>query len=402
MKHIYEKRREIRITEDCDVLIAGGGIAGIAAAAAAARNGARVTLLEREFALGGLATLGLITIYLPLCDGMGTQVSFGLCEEMLRLSIKHGAEQNYPAAWLDCGLHEERMQKRFMTQFNPNLFAIEAEKLLRDLGVHILYGSLVADTVMEGDRVSAVIVENKSGRSAITVNTVVDCTGDADICKLAGAKTEIYSRKNGLASWYYYFSEGAVRLKMFGLADIVPDQSGQETGNQTVDVIDSKRYTGVDGTELSDMVIDAHQRMFDDIMENKVNRPDYVPVSMSSIPLVRMTRRLCGSYTLHDTETHKFFDDSIGMISDWRKRGPVYEVPFRCLYGKEVKNLLAAGRNISVTDDMWDISRVIPPSAVTGEAAGTAAAIGSDMTRLDIAKLQARLVSQKVKLHWAP
>jgi hypothetical protein len=113
-----------------------------------------------------------------------------------------------------------------------------------------------------------------------------------------------------------------------------------------------------------------------------------------------MTRRLCGAYILHDTETHKSFDDSIGMISDWRKRGPAYEIPFRCLYGQEVRNLLAAGRNISVTDDMWDITRVIPPCAVTGEAAGTAAALSNDMRYLDIRELQARLIKQNVKLHW--
>jgi hypothetical protein len=400
MKHIFEKPRSTQITADCDVLVAGGGIAGIAAAAAAARNGARVILLEREFALGGLATLGLITIYLPLCDGMGRQVSYGLSEELLRLSIKHGAEQNYPAAWLDGGTDEERAQKRFMTQFNPNLFAIEAEKLLLHLGVRILYGTLAVDTVMEGDRIAAVIVESKSGRSAITLRNAVDCTGDADLCKQAGAKTALYAKRNGLASWYYYFSEGAVRLKMFGLADVIPGEDSQVTGNQTVNVIEGRRYTGVDGPELSEMVINAHQRMFDDIMAQKKDHSDYVPVSISSIPLVRMTRRLCGAYILHDTETHKSFDDSIGMISDWRKRGPAYEIPFRCLYGQEVRNLLAAGRNISVTDDMWDITRVIPPCAVTGEAAGTAAALSNDMRYLDIRELQARLIKQNVKLHW--
>jgi hypothetical protein len=83
-------------------------------------------------------------------------------------------------------------------------------------------------------------------------------------------------------------------------------------------VIDSKRYTGVDGEELSDMVVHAHQRMFEDIMEHRTQHREYVPVAISSIPLVRMTRRLCGAYTLHDTETHRRFEDSIGMISDWR------------------------------------------------------------------------------------
>ena len=84
------------VSYTADVLVAGGGIAGIAAALAAARSGARVMLLERGFMLGGLATAGLVTIYLPLCDGEGTQVSFGLAEELFRLSMEHGAEDRYP------------------------------------------------------------------------------------------------------------------------------------------------------------------------------------------------------------------------------------------------------------------------------------------------------------------
>ena len=86
MDFIMENRRTA-ITAECDVLVAGGGIAGISAALAAARAGAKVTLLERGFMLGGLATAGLVTIYLPLDDGMGHQASFGIAEELLRLAL---------------------------------------------------------------------------------------------------------------------------------------------------------------------------------------------------------------------------------------------------------------------------------------------------------------------------
>jgi len=112
-----------------------------------------------------------------------------------------------------------------------------------------------------------------------------------------------------------------------------------------------------------------------------------------------MTRRIAGEYTQHDTEKHTYFEDSIGMVSDWRKRGPVYEVPFRTLYSAKVKNLIAAGRCTSVTDSMWDIMRVIPCCAVTGEAAGIAAAMTDDFSTLDVSALQARLADNGVKLH---
>ena len=95
------------INYSADVVVAGGGIAGISCALAAARQGAEVLLLERSFMLGGLATAGLVTIYLPLCDGEGTQVSFGIAEELLRLSIEHGDEGRYPAPWLD-GVGDKR------------------------------------------------------------------------------------------------------------------------------------------------------------------------------------------------------------------------------------------------------------------------------------------------------
>ncbi|MDR1816470.1 MAG: FAD-dependent oxidoreductase, partial [Clostridiales Family XIII bacterium] len=230
MKTITEPSRNIEIRKQADVLVAGGGIAGIAAAAAAARGGKRVTLVEREYGLGGMATLGLVTIYLPLDDGLGNQVVFGLGEELLHLSMKHGAEANYPAAWLDGGTREERIEHRYIVQFNPHLFALEAERLLLDLGVDILYGTSLAGAATENGRVAAVFLENKSGRTAAEAASYVDCTGDADLFALAGADTALHAGGNGLASWYYYFSEGKVTLKMFGLADVVPEDGSGASG----------------------------------------------------------------------------------------------------------------------------------------------------------------------------
>jgi hypothetical protein len=405
---VFEESRQTEVSFSCDVLVAGGGIAGIAAAAAAARNGKSVILLEREYGLGGMATLGLITIYLPLDDGEGEQVVYGLGEELLRLSIKHGAEANYPKAWIEGGTLAEKIEHRYVVQFNPHLFALDAERLLADLGVRILYGTLACGVVKDADRISAVLIENKSGRTAVQADAYIDATGDADLCHLAGAGTALHAGGNGLASWYYYYSEGNVKLKMFGLADVIPDEDagaqgqtddGADYDNVKVESIGNLRFSGVDGEELSRAVIEAHGTMYADILEHKAAAPDFVPVTISQIPLVRMSRRLSGAYVMDDTESRVFMEDSIGMTGDWRKRGPAYELPYRLLYGQEVSNLLAAGRCISVTDAMWDISRVIPPCAVTGEAAGTAASLTSNFPNLDVRKLQERLTAQGVKLH---
>ena len=87
---VIESEKKISIYNNYDVVVCGGGVAGVSAALSASRAGAKTLLIEREFALGGLSTLGLIVIYLPLCDGKGRQVSFGIAEELLRLSVKYG------------------------------------------------------------------------------------------------------------------------------------------------------------------------------------------------------------------------------------------------------------------------------------------------------------------------
>jgi hypothetical protein len=401
---IKEPEREIRVSSSCEALVAGGGIAGVAAAIAAARNGKDVVLLEKEYGLGGMATLGLITIYLPLCDGEGRQIVFGLGEELLKLSIKHGAEANYPKAWLEGGALSERIEHRYITQFNPHIFALEVEALLRSLGVRILYGTVVVGAVREGNRISALITENKSGRSAITADSVIDATGDADVCALAGAETALHEGGNGLASWYYYFDGNRVNLKMFGLADVAPGDEPANDGDAydavKVESLDkSFRFSGIDGEELSRAVIIAHEKMFADILAHREKNEEYAPVTISSIPLVRMSRRIVGACTLDESENRRRAEDSIGMTGDWRKRGPAFEIPFGTLYTPKIKNLLAAGRDISVTDSMWDITRVIPPCAVTGEAAGTAASLSDDFPALDVGKLQDKLRGQGVRIH---
>ena len=406
-KFIVEQERKTETAMSCEVLVAGGGIAGISAAIAAARNGKKVVLLEREFGLGGMATLGLITIYLPLCDGEGRQMIYGIGEELLKLSIEHGAEENYPKPWLEDGSLEERKRQRYFTQYNPHMFALKVEALLTSLGVTILYGTLACGVTVIDGFITHVIIENKSGRSAIEAETVVDCTGDADICHLAGADTVLHNKGNGLASWYYYTTEkeDKIKLSMFGLADVVKEQEPRDTkdspykASMTESLDKNHRFSGVNGFELSSAVIAAHSRMLEDILRHRKKDESYLPVTTASIPLVRMSRRIKGIYVMDDSEMNIHMKDSIGLTGDWRKCGPAYEIPFGTLYGNKIKNLITAGRDISVTDAMWDITRVIPPCAVTGQAAGTAAALGKDFSKLEISLLQKTLVKQNVKIH---
>lgn len=387
------------VSDRCDVLVCGGGIAGISAALAAARAGKRVILLERQFMLGGLATAGLITIYLPLCDGYGRQVSFGIAEELLRLSISMGAEDKYPANWLDAGSTPAQRtadDPRFEVQFNPQLFAILAEQLLLKEGVEILYGTYAVAVSKQEDRIQSVIMENKSGRQAICVGSVVDATGDCDIAAFAQAPTKTFQQGNILAAWYYGVDERGYGLHMLGFCDIPESEKKDRNGPE---MLVPERFGGLDGKEISQMVQSSHASTLRDIVQKRKAHPALMPTTIATIPQVRMTRRIVGEYTMRSEDNHRFLEDSIGLVSDWRKRGPVYEVPFSSLYSAKIKNLICAGRCTSATEDMWDLMRVIPCCAVTGQAAGTAAAMCTDFSGIDIAQLQSALQENGVILH---
>ena len=383
------------VADAYDVAVCGGGFAGISAALAAARQGKKTVLFEKLYMLGGLGTAGLVTIYLPLCDGRGHQVSYGIAEELCRLSVRHGAEAMYPANWLEGGSRTET-DPRFEVQYNAQLFAILAEQLLLEAGVEILYGTYAVGVNMEDGKIRHLITENKSGRQAYRVGSVVDATGDCDIATLSGAPTETFRQGNILAAWYYSAGKEGYRLNQLGFCDI-PDE--EKVKKDQVPQLVNRRFDGWDGKELSEMMCLSHRSTYQDFLRKREKDEQIFPVTVATTPQIRMTRRIAGEYTLSNTEEHTYFADSVGMVSNWKQRGPVYEVPFGTLYNRQVKNLLCAGRCVSVTEPMWDVMRVIPCCAVTGQAAGTAAAMTDDMTRLDINELQAQLQKAGVRLH---
>lgn len=394
MSFVTYPEQKIKISGSFDVAVVGGGIAGIAAALSSARLGAKTVLIEREFALGGLATLGLVTIYLPICDGMGNQVSFSIAEELLRLSAKNGCEENTP--WLTGGSEEEKKKKRFRVQYNPSLYALLCEELLLKEGVEILYSSQLSDVILneQKDKISTLILQNKEGLCAINVGSVVDASGDCDVFYKAGAETREFKQKNLLAYWCYEIKDGKYQLKMNGVADIPDKYKTEEQKNNG-----AKRYRALTSEEISEFCIDSHSALLSKFLSEGDISKDRSLTSMATIPQLRMTRKLFGKYEMNDTEMHKHFETSVGLFGDWRKSGPVYELPFETIISPKLKNVAAAGRCISVTDDMWDITRVIPVCAVSGEAAGAACALSDDFSKLNIKTLQATLKKRGVKLH---
>ena len=369
-----------------DTVVVGGGVAGIAAALSARRSGASVLLLEREYSLGGLATLGLVTIYLPICDGMGHQVSFSIAEELLRLSMSLGHEAKYPTPWIEGGSFEEKAKTRFQVRYNAAAFALLCEELLLKEGVKILYGSHVCGAVRNQNKIEAVIAEGVDGRTAYFGDAFVDASGDAILAEAAGEETVLHS-PNINASWYYYISDGKNDLKMQGYSE----KPGKENEN-------AKRYAVCDTEAVTEFMTDGHAQILERIREMGVSRECEI-TSISGIPQYRMTRRIASKRDCTLDDDKKFIEDSVGTFSSWYSRGPVYELPFGALCGKQIENLYAAGRIIGADDGAWYNTRVIPICAVSGEAAGRAAAMYAREGEVSVEKLQSELRAAGVTLH---
>jgi len=395
---IWEPERKLPVAGGYDVVVAGGGIAGVAASVAAARNGAAVCLIEKSCALGGLATLGNVTVWLPLCDGRGRQVIGGLPEELLKLSVADLKADNQPAhfigiprCWQPGGNPAERRRKRYEVEFNPASYVLALEELVRGAGVKLLYDTRVCAVRRPARRVNHLVIENKSGRGAVACKTVVDATGDADVCFLAGEQTESLD-SNVLAGWFYYFGGGALALEKL---------SKPFSPYANKDGAAGPFFRGDDADQVTDFILGTRDLIRGRLAELRSCQldADIQLISPPALPCFRMTRRLVGCFSLGEQHLHQWFDDTVGFTGDWRKSGPVYAVPWRTLHGVRNRNLLTAGRCISVDTTVWDVTRAIPTCALTGAAAGTAAAMAAqqssgDVHLLPVPDLQRRLTSQ--------
>lgn len=373
---MIEKEAYLEIKGKYDVVVIGGGVAGTAAAVSAARAGCSVCLVEREYALGGLATIGLVAIYLPLCDGEGNQLVKGMGEEFLKASIQYGSGE-IPSCWKEGGKIEERKKQRYKLRFDPPAFMYALDQLVIQENIHLMFGTLFSKAVMAGQRIRYLILENKEGRFALEADMVIDASGDAAVCYAAGEETAEYT-KNRLAAWYYYLEDGNYQLN-------INQDPLDGTGNYG-------EYGGIRCDDITKNCLDAREMMMKRVLCRKHNG---IITQIPTIPQLRMTRRLCGRYELKEAEENIYFQDAVGCFGDWKKAGPRYYLPFSSLEGK-TENLLAAGRCISTDDEAGDITRAIPVCVLSGEVSGLAASMKvkqhlTSVQEIDVEELRERL-----------
>jgi len=378
-----------------DVLVLGGGIAGIAAALQAARLNKKVALIEKQCLLGGLATSGIVTIYLPICDGMGHQVSFGLAEELLLLSMKMGYQTRYPKPWLENGTLEEKKKTRYKVQYNPIYYAILLEQILKENNVDILYDCLLTNVYTKDRLIESVDIENVEGKVNIKAKSFIDCSGDARIAYLCKDDCTKYLEGNELASWDYLVSEGKAKLNMM---DLIKQKVVDGKTYPATYKIEDRRYDGTKYEDVNAFIKDGHQNILNDLENKKAIDKDVEVVMMATMPQLRMIRCIDGKCQMVD-ENKARKQDSVGIVADWRRSDYVYEVPFGSLCSKNYDNVYFAGRCMSTDQAMWDVMRVIPCAAVTGQAAGVASCSYIDLKNDDIKNIQKVLVDNGVVLH---
>src|SRR6266566_1256029 len=437
-KSIEEPARQIPLYGEYEVVVLGGGPAGIAAAVAAARAGRRTLLIERYGFLGGMGTAAGVTNFCGLhanVYGEAHRVVQGVASDLLDRIDRLGG-LNAPHLILG---------KIFAQAYDTAAYKIAADDLLAAHKVDILFHALGAGVVMQDDRrINVLMVETKAGRQAVRAGVFIDCSGDGDLAAWAGAPFEVGDnqghmlfpsmmfRLNGVdpekagEAWRTIpalmekaEAEGTHKFPRRG-AIVRPQRSQIEWRVNFTQVAreDGSAINGLEPDDLNRGEIDGRRQAV-----NAFNFLRTVPgfeksyiVDLPPQVGIRETRRIVGGYMLsgEDVLGCAAFDDTIG-VNGWPMESHVAgdvifkfppipesrgfnELPYRMLVPERVDNLLVAGRCASMTHDGQSAARVSGACFAMGEAAGTAAALalGGNTIPRDIAveKLQQQLQQQ--------
>lgn len=391
-----------------DVFVAGAGVAGIAAAVQAARQGKKVAIAEKCATLGGMATSGHVNLFEPMCNGRGVQITKGLVNEFVDLSIRYSYDDLDPV-WQngEPGFGKTNIRMRF--HFSACIFALTLCRLLSDAGVDIMFDTVVTDVENTGNHIDSVLVFNKSGYTRIKAGMFVDTTGDADLLWKLGVPTIKQGNYHTYAGWGLNLDscQRAIDAQDVGkLCFDIVGGNATRTGKRHPEGM--PLWDGTDGDQISEYFRVNQLELLDNIKDQ--DRKSREIVMLPAMHQIRTTRRIDGNATLMPEDVYQHKADSIGAMGDALGRDRIYEIPFGVLVRDGYDNIITAGRSASAIGDAWESLRVIPPAILTGQAAGMACAIalelGCSITEVPMEKLQGKLSDAGVMIHfddaWIP
>ena len=393
---IIQPQRTIPMMHETDVLVVGGGSAGVMAAIAAKRAGAKVAILERYGYFGGLWTGGMVLVVI------GTHVKDG--NEKKKVLCGIGDELLERLKKIDGGIIGQAAGSHNPT-VDPEAAKYVMDEMVREAGVDVFFHCWGADAIMDGKAARGVVFESKAGRQAILAKVVVDASGDGDVFAAAGAEYTQWTYAIGTVHRHGNMDrvdkEKAKEAKDSGRK--LPPLGGA-TPQPSVTWVNTRGPKGdaLDVRELSKLEMDHRRKIWENLQQIR-RTPGYEKVFMvDTAPQlgVRITRVLAGAYTLTYKEMRegKKFPDVIAVGGAQGANHREWPIPYAALLPKEIDNVLAAGRCISVDDKLLDDTRLIAACLLTGHAAGAAAAVaaqsGCRPRDVDIAKVQKVLKEQ--------
>ncbi len=443
-KMIPEPNKSIRVVEECDVVVVGGGPGGIGSAVAAARNGAKTVLIERYGYLGGMGTGGLVTIIPCLSDFDGNRQIGGINQEWIDKLVKRNAcSFPRPETWgADDPYLVDYWNDRsfFSVRENRIIYAaiIDAEiskcllnEMVNEAGIKTYLHAWGTMPLMEGNKAVGVVFESKSGRQAVMAKVVIDSTGDGDLLPFTPAtfdtdidpnirianlslcywidnvnlqKCEDFRRGN-TAAWHELMGE---LMKKGGH----PGFFRSNLPNQENVVWIHPRYgckSQIDVEELTRVEMLGREKMlltYDFFKENVPGfESSFIVLSAPQLG-TRGARRVHGDYmvTSLDLNNDEPFEDTIAVFPDLDRgdlsiKHPLTYIPYRSILPKGVDNMLIACRAFSSDQETNNFFNLIPHCVAIGEAAGTAAALSLDQNvaprDVDFTSLKKQLVAQE-------